>query len=159
MECGFCLSLKSKIKKIIIQLFLVYCGVGTCGSQIFHCTDCRKQEKLFVCQTVFGTNFTEYIERQTARGTAYLFSSTVNLYISSEITFLSCCVEMTKKLNFISSSEKWFTFQLGIHIHQFNILFQDILSLGELLTSYLCNALLVLHCFNKSRHLSVLFVG
>lgn len=67
-------------------------------------------------------------------------------------------IQPVKKLNFISSSKKWFTVQLGICIHQVNTLFQDTLTLGELLTLYLCKALLALYCFNKSSHLSVLFV-
>lgn len=63
------------------------------------------------------------------------------------------------ELNFISSSEKRLTVQLGIGSHWRNALFQDIVSLGELLTSCLCNAQLALRCFRKSSQLSVLSVG
>lgn len=93
LECKFCPIRKPKQNNL--QLFPVHCGIGTYGSQIFHCAEGRKQKELFGFWTVFGTtNLSEYIERQSIH--QYLFSSTVNLFLYSEITFLSCWVETAR---------------------------------------------------------------
>lgn len=97
LECNFCPIKKKNPKQNNLQLFPVDCGIGTCGSQIFHCAEGRKQEELFIYWTVFGTtNLSECIERRSVRNTADLFSSTANLFLSSEITLLSCWVEMAR---------------------------------------------------------------
>lgn len=67
------LSHKNQPNKNNLQLFPVDCGIGTCGSQIFHCAEGRKQEELFICWTVFETtNLSEYVVRQSVHDTAFL---------------------------------------------------------------------------------------
>lgn len=57
---------KKPHQKNNLQLFPVVCHTGTCGSQIFHCSEGRKQEGLFICSTVFGTtDLSGYLERQS----------------------------------------------------------------------------------------------